>query len=181
MPSARTQDGKSLSVQGVPPNLRRSQGEQILSLRNQGIVMHEAARMVGITEQRAYAYMKLALDARLVPTVDEFRQQQNDRLDATQRIIENNLEVSDALGRRAVTEENADLMIEAVKLRNLAVASMLRLDERRAKLNGLDAPIRVDAVVTTQDVADSELQQMIRDAKMRVAKVKGIGLDDDGA
>lgn len=167
-----TRVGGSRRQKGRGTADRRSIGEQILSGRNKGQTMHELARQFGISEPSAYRYMALALDARIAPTVDAFRAQQNDRLDATQRVIDENMTAADALGRRAIEESSVALLERAVILRNQTAALQLRLDERRAKLNGLDAPIKVDATVTTQDVADTELQAMIREAQQRAEEMK---------
>lgn len=151
---------------------RRALGEQILAGRNKGQTMHAISRELGISEPSAYRYMNMALEARIAPTVDAFRAQQNDRLDETQRVIDENMRAADILGRRAVEEDSPALLERAVTLRNQTAALQIRLDERRAKLNGLDAPIKVDAVVTTQDIADAELQAMIREAQQRVEEMK---------
>lgn len=46
---------------------------------------------------------------------------------------------------------------------------LLRIQERRAKLEGLDAPVKVEAQVTEVSQVDIEAAEMIREAKARAA------------
>lgn len=151
---------------------RLALGEKVLSLRNQGQTLRSVCQELGISRATAQRYMDLALDWRIPPTVDLYRRQANDRLDATQREIEEQLEIANALGRQAYADPssvNVKLITEAASLRNQAIALQLRLDERRAKLNGLDAPVRADITVTQVDETDAEMAEMIREAKARQA------------
>lgn len=148
---------------------RRNLGEMILDRRNRGERMHDICRDMGILERAGYRYMNLALHSRIVPTVDEFRRQANDRLDMTQRTVDENLKTADAIATMAVRADNVALLERAVAMRRDAVVLQLRIDERRARLNGLDAPIQVQATVEQIDPREAELAEMIREAKMRKA------------
>ena len=148
---------------------RLALGERVLALRNEGWTMPMVAKELGISRATADRYLQVALAERVPPTVDEYRRQQNDRLDATQRTISENMEYADWLGRRGVAEENPKMVEQAIALRGQQVALQLRLDERRARLNGLDAPVKVDATVTQVDPADAELAAMIREMKAKEA------------
>lgn len=154
---------------GRGPDDRRSLGEQILARRNKGETMYAISAELGLSESTAYRFMKLALDARLVPTVDEFRRQMNDRLDATQQEVDKNLQIADALATQAYEAGNLSAIERALTIRQNALALQVRIDERRAKLNGLDAPIQVEATVEHVDPREAELAEMIRQMKARDA------------
>lgn len=163
---------------GKGPDDRRALGEMILDRRNRGDRMYDIVRDLGIKERAGYRYMKLALDARIVPTVDEFRRQANDRLDMTQKIIDENLKTADAIATIAVANENVLLLERAVGMRRDAATLQLRIDDRRAKLNGLDAPIQVQATVEKIDPREAELAQMIRETKARKAAERDEAVTD---
>jgi hypothetical protein len=148
---------------------RRSLGEVVLRRRNEGATMIVIARELGCSEVTAWRWMKMALAARIPPTVDEFRRQQNDRLDQTQAELTLQIEAANRLVRHAAEDDAYPLMLEGLKARDRALALQLRLDERRARLNGLDAPIRVEATVEHVDPREEELAAMVREAKARMA------------
>jgi len=154
---------------------RRDIGEKLLTARNRGIKLHEAVVEYGISERTGIRYINETIDSRVVPTVDAYRKQQNDLLDETQQKIADQYDIARELGARGIETQNATLLEKAAAIRATAIGLQLRLDDRRAKLNGLDAPIRVDAVVTTQDVADAELQQMIRETQQKIREASGGG------
>ncbi len=153
---------------GRSPSDRRSLGEMVLAQRLKGVLMRDIARDLGIGEATADRYMKLALEARIVPTVDAFRKQQNESLDRTQRTIDGNRDIADMIGRKALedpAEPNIALLDRAAAIRKDCELMQLRLDERRAKLNGLDAPVQVQATVEHIDPRDAELADLIARAK----------------
>lgn len=160
---------------GVGPKERRVIGERIIDGRLRGEQMHElAGRLsreygVSISEATAYRWMDLAISARIVPTVDAFRARENERLDATQRDLEANVEAANAMIRMGLTDEKIGLIERGMNARMQAIGLQLRLSERRAKLNGLDAPIQVQVEHTQLDPREEELAQMVREAKAKLA------------
>lgn len=156
------------------PKDREWLGEQVLALRNHGYTMPMVGKELDLPIATCYRYMDLVLAHRIPPTVDEFRKQQNDRLDETQREIVMQLDAANMLVRKAAENDAWPLLLDALKERDRALALQLRLDERRAKLNGIDAPIRVDATVNAApDPREEELAQMVREAKARMAAERG--------
>jgi cell division protein FtsB len=146
---------------------RRSMGEQILARRNAGEKMYLIAAELRIGEETARSYMKLALDARIPPTVDEYRRQQNDALDERETMLRTQIDALDAMLTHPDLTQTMALALIAERRQTVGV--LLRLDERRAKLNGTDAPVRVDATVTHLDTEDAELSAMIAEERARVA------------
>lgn len=153
---------------GRGPDDRRSMGETVLARRNAGEKMYAIAADLGVTEETCRSYMKLALDARIPPTVDEFRRQQNDTLDEREKELRTQISALDAM----LTQLDPGQITAALALiaeRRQTLTALIRLDERRAKLNGLDAPVKSDVTVTVQDNEDAELAAMIAEQRARAA------------
>jgi hypothetical protein len=154
-------------------------GEKVLDRRNRGESFWTISQDLGVSVDSCKRYQNLALESRVAPTVDLFRRQQTDRLDLTQRELDKQMEIANALGQSAyelrydddgrVLSPNVTLIGQAAALRNQTIALQLRLDERRAKLNGLDAPVQAEVRVTHVDPVDAEMAEMVREAKMRAA------------
>lgn len=152
---------------------RRSLGEIVLSKRTRGERMYEIAAELHISEQTAREYMRLALDARIPPTVDEYRRIQNDTLDQREVMMRQALDALDAmLGQ--LDEGQFALATSLLAERRQTIAALIRLDERRSKLNGTDAPVRVDATVTVNDSEDAELAELIAEERARVASERKV-------
>ena len=155
---------------GRGPQDRRQMGEQILEARNRGRTMYEITRQLGISEKTGYRYLDQALDARITPKVDEYRKQQNDALDQTERMNEEQIELAEHLARKGAMLGKPDLILRASAMRAEAIRTRIRISERRAKLNGLDAPVVVQATVQHLGEMDAELAEMVREAEMRAAQ-----------
>lgn len=156
---------------------RRAIGEKLLDGRNRGRAMHEMCAEHGISEPSGYRYLHLALNARIAPTVDEFRRQQNDHLDLTERQNEEQIELAEHLAREGAKANNYDLILKAAAMRNAAIQTRVRIAERRAKLNGLDAPVQIKAEVVHLSEVDAELADLVASAAAKVATAKAAGTD----
>lgn len=144
---------------------RRSLGEQVITRRNAGEKMHVIAEDLGLSVKTCYAYMDLCLAERVALAVDEHRKLANDRLDETQAEISRQLDQANALARMGIEENRPSWVERGIAQRAQALALQLRLEERRAKLNGLDAPVRVDVEHHVYDGVDAELAEMMRRAE----------------
>jgi hypothetical protein len=67
--------------------------------------------------------------------------------------------------RVCAIESTRDQKLEAVKERRAALEALLRIADRRARLLGMDAPIKVEQTVTEIEPEDLELAKMIEEAK----------------
>lgn len=155
---------------GRGPHDRRAMGEQILEARNRGRTMYEITRQLGISEATGYRYLDQALDARILPKVDEFRKQQNDSIDQTERMNEEQIELAEHIARKGALTENPNLILKAAAMRAEALRLRVKISERRAKLNGLDAPVVVQATVQHLGEMDAELAEIVREAEARAAQ-----------
>lgn len=164
---------------------RRAEEELVYKRRViEGATVYTIHKETGLTEGTIYRRLDAAMKARIAPLVDEYRKQQNDLLDG---LMEKQTQQLDAY-ERAVEHETRRMEMQAVRLgvpvgmvpvpdayfaalagRQRAVDALLRVSERRAKLNGLDAPIKVEATVTEVSQADIALQEMVAEAKAKWA------------
>jgi hypothetical protein len=110
----------------------------------------------GTVQNRIDAHIAL----RVQPLADELRAVMVDRLDLCIERLHDQIQDDEAAHRLA---------------RNIEV--LVKVEERRAKLLGVDAPERVEATVTEVTQADLELQELLREAKAQVvteeAKLRG--------
>jgi len=107
---------------------------RVLELRRMGYTWQKIADSVGYADHTgAYAAYKRAMKRTLQQPADELRSQEVDRIDNLQLI----------LWDQAITGD--------VK----AIMAIIKLMERRAKLLGLDAPVRIEQEVTTWTGEDS--------------------------
>lgn len=114
-----------------------------LELRKAGATYDQIARQVGFSERgAAYRAVQTALLEITQEPAQEVRQLELERLDAM------------LLG----------LWPAARKGKEGAVDRVLRIMERRAKLLGLDAPVKADVGVHQADPRDAELIEMINEA-----------------
>lgn len=118
----------------VPPPELLDREMQVLELRRAGWTWHRIAEQVGYADHSgAYVAYKRAIKRVMEQPVEELRTQELDRLDRLQ----------------------VAAWTAAVKGDTKAILTILRIMERRAKLVGLDKPIKIEQEVTTWDGNES--------------------------
>ena len=105
---------------------------QIVELRKEGYVWREIATLVGMSTAGVYKAYNRAMVRTLRPATEELREMELERLDALQLTywqpaVQGNLRAADFI---------------------------LKVIDKRAKLLGLDAPVKVQAEVVTYDGTD---------------------------
>src|SRR5690606_28078765 len=125
---------------------------------------------LGIAVSTVHDRLERYMAGRVDPLADQYRQVELDRLDdltarAYQVLTARHIVVQHG---KVVRDENGNPIPDYAPILQ-AIGTLVRLSERRAKLLGLDAAVRVDAQVHQVDPADIELAQMIREAKARAA------------
>lgn len=150
-----------LSEGGYERNAAQKAEEQRVcyELRLLGHPIREVARLASeelgwsLSHQTAHRRIEAEGLQRVQPAEDALRTMELDRLDryllATERIAHEAADPKDALA---------------------AMDRALRIQERRAKLLGLDAPDRAEFTVHEVDKADAELAAMVREEKARRAR-----------
>ena len=130
-------------------------------LRLAGATLDQIAKQTGLSKGTVHTRISKEIAERVEPLAEEVRKMQLDRLD--EWLMQLNKQVRE--GRQVA--------------RSIEVA--LRVEERRAKLMGVDAPERVDVSATVHEVtqADVELAEMLREAQAANA-VDEAALSPDG-
>jgi hypothetical protein len=114
---------------------------KVLELRRVGLTWVRIAEEVGYKDHTgAYAAYKRAIKRTMQQPADELREQELDRIDRLQVAV----------------------WPAAMKGDTRAVLTIVRLMERRAKLTGLDMPIKIEQDVTTWTGGDS-IDRAVRD------------------
>lgn len=127
---------------------RISEGEAILRDRNRGVPASEMMSKYGISRATLYRRIDEAIAARIVPTVDAYREQQNAALDDLVRRWEQQLDTAEEFVRQGAVNESASAIERGMKMRAEALTGLLRVQERRSRLMGTDAPVRAEVTVT---------------------------------
>jgi predicted transcriptional regulator len=124
---------------------RPQQAEEMLQLRNRGWTVYAIAQEMGVSEGTVKNRIKEALDRREFPHTDEYRNRQNDHLDDLVRRHEQTIEAMEVIITNPDVKPEA--IIEAVRERRHCLEALLRIADRRARLLGIDAPIKVEQTV----------------------------------
>jgi hypothetical protein len=126
---------------------------KVLELRRVGLTWVRIAEEVGYADHTgAYAAYKRAIKRTMQQPADELREQELDRIDRLQVAI----------------------WPAAMKGDTRAVLTIVRLMERRAKLTGLDMPIKIEQDVTTWTGGDT-IDRAVRDLAALLTRNDAVG------
>jgi hypothetical protein len=160
-PAGKVYDGKGEKE-------RLAEAEAILREFLLGTPVSSLGETFGLSRATIYRRVDEALAARIVPTVDEYRAQQNALLDDLTAKWRQQVDAAEVM-LAAATEPGSESVVgieRAMKMRTEALNGLLRVVERRARLNGTDAPVRVEATVTDAtpsiDAKVAELAEAIK-------------------
>ena len=118
----------------VPPPELVDREMRVLELRRMGFTWTHIAKEVGYADHSgAYVAYQRAIKRMMKQPVEEVRDQELDRIDRLQLAV----------------------WPQAVKGDTKAILTIIKLMERRARLIGLDTPIRIEQEVTTWDGNES--------------------------
>lgn len=137
----------------APDRLR--EGEEMLRLKALGMQVSELCARFGVSRATLYRRLDDALKARVAVTVDGYREEQNRLLDLVMERWEQQLAGADAMIHEGTVKESMSLVERGMTKRGEALNSMLRVSERRAKLNGLDAPVKGELTLTVTSPIDA--------------------------
>ena len=145
---------------------RLAEGEQMLRDRALGMLASDLCSKYDVSKATLYRRLDEAVKARLAPTVDAYREQQNALLDDLMQRWEQQANAADVMIERGCEGEgNMSLVERGMQRRGEALAAMLRVSERRAKLNGLDAPVRGDLTVTITTPIDAAVAALVAEVE----------------
>lgn len=148
LPSAIVHHGKSQKG-------REAEAERILRDYVRGTPVRELCDIYELSRPTIHRRIDQAIKLRVAPTVDAHREQQNALLDDLMQRWSAQCDAADAIVAEGSRTESMSLVERGMTKRAEALNGMLRVVERRAKLNGLDAPTRVEATVEVTTPVDS--------------------------
>lgn len=129
---------------------------RVLEARRAGLTWDQCAQRVGYADASgAYLAYKRAIKRTMQQPADELRTAELDRIDRLQLAVWSN----------------------AMKGDTKAVLTIVRLMERRAKLLGLDMPIKIEQDVTTWDGGES-IDRAVRDLAALLTANNAIGTSE---
>jgi hypothetical protein len=144
---------------------------EALKLRVAGFTFREIGRKLGISNCMAHKDVQAALAEYREETAENVaveRGVQLQRLDAAAKVAINvlngRLPNADELGEDAGPDELAEALAEAEEIKLKAIDRIVKLEERRAKLLGLDAPTKTEVDAKVSGVASpSEAARLVRE------------------
>jgi hypothetical protein len=132
-----------------------------LDLRRSGATYRQIAAQLGISAANAHKRVTRSLDRTRREPADALRELELARLDALQEAL------TQVLGRKHVTVSGGKVVVDQHGLPYLddgpviaAAQALVRVQESRRKLLGLDAPTRVDARVLSIDELDMQIKEL---------------------
>ena len=154
-----------------PTSRRRMEGierqRQAAAMRAKGHTFDEIATALGYgSPAAAHNAVTAALQRAVLPVAEEVRARELARLDA----------LEDAIARRAAALEGAQLhedpsgKTHVLGTQDSALDRLVKIQERRARLLGLDAPTKVDARTT---FSEQDIDSIVADARAIVREVVG--------
>lgn len=138
--------------------------EQMIKWQSEGCTVSEMARRMGITRQRAGTLWARALERRPTVHLEQYRQSQKELIDAMKVRL---LTIIDHPSWDSVSP----------RTRVEAGSVIIRLMEREAKLTGIDAVVRREITVMTEDTVDAAIRSLSGELALK-AQEAGIALPE---
>lgn len=154
---------------GKSSSERLAEAEQILTDRMNGMQVSALMAKYGYSRGTIVNRINAAVDARISPTVDKYREMEGQYLDGIADDIERMKNAAKEIVMSGINSGDITMIDRGLEAFNRATSQSLRLSERRSKLYGLDSPVKVEAVVATVTQEDLEMQELIREARFRAA------------
>lgn len=159
--------GKAESARNQASNelVQLPERERAFDLIISGVSPLVAARTLGRDPRTVRRWMDEEIESRLSPRVEKLRAMGNARLDSLRQVAWN-------IAHDATNPP---------KLRLEAIDRVLHIERRWSALNGVDSPVRVEAVYTEITQEDLEMAELIREAEARNRIIEGQIVDDADA
>lgn len=141
--------------------------ERIWQMRLRGTSERAIAAEVGLSQARVHDILAEAAHNRTAPTRELLRAQMREQLDA---LYEMALRDAEKFGLcvsngRVMFDPRSEQPIEDTGPRMAAIDRLLKIMDRRAKLDQIDEPTQTEMRIAAGPSADAELAEAIREAK----------------
>ena len=142
---------------------RLAEAEAILSDKINGMPVSQMMEKYGISKATVYRRIEDAVDARIAPTVDKYREQMNAAYD--EQVVRANQNIAGCMSlidmiTRDPEAKPGDLAV-AISAHARAIELLNRIREAQRKLNGLDMPVKADVTVTHVTPLDTEISDLV--------------------
>jgi hypothetical protein len=131
-----------------------------VELRRRHLNYRQIARELDLSASTAYEAVQRGLADTIAETNDEVRRQELERLDDLARVslrVLAKTHVVVSQGRVAKHPDTGEVLVDDGPIL-AAIDRLLKIQDRRAKLLGLDAPAKVE--VLTMDAIDAEIRRL---------------------
>lgn len=135
-------------------------------LRLRGLTLRQAAAKLGVSHQTVANWSRAEADATVIPLANELRTQQLDRLDHMRQSALEVLERYHVVVSQGHVVELDGTPIEDDAPVLAAIDRLLKIEERRSKLMGLDAPTRAE-IEARVEPKPAELMALIERARQQ--------------
>jgi len=151
--------------QGKTARDRLVEGEAMLRDRTFGMTLSALMAKYGYSKPTVIKRLDTAIAARITTTVDASRHQQNDAIALAMTKLGETLEAAEIMIQIATETRSIAGIERAASLRLQTLRTMEVYLARRAKLNGLDAPSRVEGHLTIVTPIDQSIEDLIRESE----------------
>jgi hypothetical protein len=182
-----TRIGTTSQHSGKSSTARAAEGEAMLADQVNGMRQTEMMAKYGVSRATLARRLKAALDVRLPATAEARREQLNAALDDQAAEWQRNLDAGTRLAASASTRDpdtgeeviDSAVLERGLAIRAAALAGRARVDERRAKLNGTDAPVKVESEVVVVTAQERELRDLLEQAAREQAASEAALIRED--
>lgn len=138
---------------------RLMRAEEMLLRRMQGLTYHEISREFRCKINTVREEIEYALEWRVSPNIELYRSLEDARLDGVVTKLEAIISAPEEYGVR-------------IEHRLQAINSLIKVTELRSKLQGLFAPVKIEAQVQHEIDLSPDLQSLIEEARSRAAETR---------
>jgi hypothetical protein len=162
-------DKRQARYQGRTDRDRLIEGEAMLRDRTMGLTLVQLMDKYGYSKPTVIKRLDTAIKARIPETVDAYRAQINEAIDLAMSRLGRMVEMGEQIIEHGRATKDVAMMERGQTMIANALKTMSGYLDRRAKLNGTDAPLKTEATIHQVTREDLEMEEMIREAKAKVA------------
>lgn len=158
---------------GKDSKARLVEAEQILSDKINGMPVSQIMEKYSCSRQTVYNRIDAAVDARVTPTVDRYREMMNAAYEEQMVSCLRHKAAALVLIEQGTTAEDSKVLMQGMAEHARALDMIARTREAQRKLNGLDMPVRAEVTVTVTSPIDAEVEALAAQLKERRASRSG--------